>query len=508
MNSHLFQYVFTIFLLFLKKTFEVLEKYGDCLVAVLLFWFFGELLVFAASKPFWHDEIFTLNIAQTGGPLAIYRALLSNIGDNNPPLFFVITHYFLKVFGPSEIGLRLPSILSSIGTIWIFHLIVRRYVTVWVTVFTLVLFAFSHLHYFAAEVRTYAWMILLGMLSLYAWLKYDETHKIWFSVYLGFSFLAEIYSHFYGVLIPVAIVACEIVRSFQLGKMRWSFWLATCLVLLFSLSLIPLALVSMKYRSSFHFAPTIDNLKIGFSDWIFYNNFQLLMTFSGIGLLGILTFSNVHLFAEKKSVNRDAMKILGLPLFFYTLTPFLCYALAQGFTNAFYPNYTIISIFAFIASCGVLFGYLSYPIQRFIGLIGLGLFAMQSVAISKNAIMTPADPVETSLEILHAHDALYFTSSRAFVKTWHYLPENYKNRIFYIYDFYGDRSDAQLKGLPVIRFSERFGLNTTQMGTIDLSKSCILDVNGSCPPYSFLEKANLTVRKGKDGYWKIDTLEE
>ena len=67
----------------------------------------------AATKPFWFDEIFTLNLAQYPAGAGLWRALTRGF-DFNPPAIYVATHASEQLFGRGPIASRLPSILSGI----------------------------------------------------------------------------------------------------------------------------------------------------------------------------------------------------------------------------------------------------------------------------------------------------------------------------------------------------------------------------------------------------------
>lgn len=47
-------------------------------------------------------------------------------GDFHPPLYHLLMHFWVRVFGSSEISLRFPSVLFGIGTVWAVYLIARE----------------------------------------------------------------------------------------------------------------------------------------------------------------------------------------------------------------------------------------------------------------------------------------------------------------------------------------------------------------------------------------------
>jgi len=110
-------------------------------------------------------------------------------GDFNPPLSYLINFGFGKVFGYSEIALRLPSVIFGVLTIWLVYKISQR------KIWPALLLATSGLHiYYSQEARMYSLAALAVTASFWFLLK-----KRWLG-YMIFS-LAALYSHYLTVFI-------------------------------------------------------------------------------------------------------------------------------------------------------------------------------------------------------------------------------------------------------------------------------------------------------------------
>ena len=110
-------------------------------------------------------------------------------GDFNPPLSYLINFGFGKVFGYSEIALRLPSVIFGVLTVWLVYKISQR------KIWPALLLATSGLHiYYSQEARMYSLATLAVTASFWFLLK-----KRWFW-YAIFS-LAALYSHYLTVFI-------------------------------------------------------------------------------------------------------------------------------------------------------------------------------------------------------------------------------------------------------------------------------------------------------------------
>ena len=96
---------------------------------VLLAWsilYFATTLTLSSKKLLWDDEFFTLNLSRIPRFSDLWKALLTG-ADQHPPLFYRLTHASMSVFGTSQIGLRLPSMLGFwILTLCVFTFVSRR----------------------------------------------------------------------------------------------------------------------------------------------------------------------------------------------------------------------------------------------------------------------------------------------------------------------------------------------------------------------------------------------
>lgn len=110
-------------------------------------------------------------------------------GDFNPPLSYLINFGFGKVFGYSEIALRMPSVIFGVVTVWLVYKISKK------NIWPALLLATSGLHiYYSQEARMYSLAAFAVTASFWFFSK-----KRWFW-YTIFS-LAALYSHYLTVFI-------------------------------------------------------------------------------------------------------------------------------------------------------------------------------------------------------------------------------------------------------------------------------------------------------------------
>ena len=68
-------------------------------------------VLLASRKHLWNDELFTYYIAQLAGFSQIWESLLT-AADQNPPLFYWLTHVSMKAPVGSLLAIRLPEVLG------------------------------------------------------------------------------------------------------------------------------------------------------------------------------------------------------------------------------------------------------------------------------------------------------------------------------------------------------------------------------------------------------------
>lgn len=156
------------------------------------------------SRDFWFDEAFTYFIAR----LPIYKLIPAIATDNNPPLYYLLIHFILKI-SISDWVLRLPSLIFNLGTIWLMAAFFKSPGKRITGLIAAGLFSASPLGiYLATTARLHALGVFLLMLAV--WLINRIQQKIYAKFYylLLATFLAGIYTQYYFILliIPLLVV--------------------------------------------------------------------------------------------------------------------------------------------------------------------------------------------------------------------------------------------------------------------------------------------------------------
>jgi len=156
---------------------------------------------------FWMDEALSVGIASH--PLAAIPGVLRH--DGSPPLFYLLLHGWMTLFGPSEAATHAMSLLFAMLTIPIgmwagWSLFGRR-----AGYMAAILFAFSaFLTQYAQETRMYALMGLLGLLAtagyLHAFVYRRRGYLIMFAVAQALMLYTHAWGIFFGVGALLALI--------------------------------------------------------------------------------------------------------------------------------------------------------------------------------------------------------------------------------------------------------------------------------------------------------------
>lgn len=159
----------------------------------MLTWFIQHSPLFYLTQSVWRDEAFSILVAQR--PLSF---IFNNLGVE-PPLYYILLHFWMKLFGSGEIAVRSLSFLGfALATIivifWAEKLFQKHFLSWYLPVF---FFVNPMLLYYAFEIRTYGWFMFFAVLALYGYAE-----KKWWVMtianVLGF------YTHTYMIFVPIA----------------------------------------------------------------------------------------------------------------------------------------------------------------------------------------------------------------------------------------------------------------------------------------------------------------
>ncbi len=152
--------------------------------------------IYYLVQSLWRDEAFSVLIAE--------RPIASFLGSLNfePPIYYVLLHIWVRIFGTSEISVRSLSFVGFVlATIVVIFWAEQLFKKHWLSWMTPVLFFFNPmLLYYAFEVRAYGWFMFFSTLSLFAYTS--KKYKLLF-----IANVLAFYTHSYAIFIPFVQLA-------------------------------------------------------------------------------------------------------------------------------------------------------------------------------------------------------------------------------------------------------------------------------------------------------------
>ena len=117
------------------------------------------------NQSLWRDEAFSVLISEA----PIIQILKSAASDFNPPLYYLLLHFWMKIFGNGEMAIRLLSYLFHLALVYLSYKFAQKLrLSKFITTFLLLTIFFNPmLIYFAFEARMYSLLALLATASMY-----------------------------------------------------------------------------------------------------------------------------------------------------------------------------------------------------------------------------------------------------------------------------------------------------------------------------------------------------
>ena len=351
-------------------TFKKFKEYLICIKCrekYYLFWVISLLililnLLIGLYKPFWLDEVASLNLLNVNSASKLVQNIYNGI-DTNPPLYFLSIYYLRNIIN-NDIIIKLYSFALCFGGIIVLFKILKDYVKRDTLMITLLIICVSSFfaQYLIVEVRSYSLFFFLTTLFLY------QFHKIIISK------SNDIISYLEITLISTALLYTHY------------FWLFYCgIAILYSFFLferkIKLRLVTSLIFSLLFFSPWITAIQNQFNItnrtfWQEVPNFIEILTlpnvyfgrFLFVFIIIVLSFSIIkkQFLCKKEIIKNKSFFILIL---LFLALPMLNYILVLFRISVSEPRYYIPT-------------YVSFIIIMAIIIDSLNLFKLKSLALS------------------------------------------------------------------------------------------------------------------------------
>lgn len=221
------------------------------------------------NQSFWRDEAFSYVLAHKN----ILEILFYTARDFNPPLYYILLHIWMNIFGSSEISLRTLSFLFFWGTVYlafdfmhdVLHISYKK-----ASFYIFLIIINPILLFYAFEARMYT------MLSFFAALSYYSLHTNRKKLYIA-SLILGLYTHYFMIFVVLA----QMVYVFIIRKKNTALKKLLLPYIYTAAAFIPWAIYAVRQEK-------------GDSFWIKSNKIQEFFIIPGVMYTGFETFLDYY----------------------------------------------------------------------------------------------------------------------------------------------------------------------------------------------------------------------
>lgn len=307
------------------------------------------------KESFFLDEVLTIIDSSCPIPELVKRVFFH---DNFPP-YFILMHYWIKIFGKGEFALRFPSAIFGFMSIYLIFILGRKLFNEKIGLFSSYLFAVSTINIFYSQMaRPYtmtAFFVILSFLFFFEAL--DKNTKLFWTSYILFTLWALFLSATVTLILLIQILFIIILwkRYKKIININQIFCIFSFIFFIYLPFLITMILLSFKHNScikpfnclnSPSFANILDTFNL-FGGKIYYqrirypidNNFIDILTdifgicFFSFCLIGIFVSSKFKNGLNKRQFSGTLLSSLWL--FIPIVLPFI-------FSKFFFPVFGVV----------------------------------------------------------------------------------------------------------------------------------------------------------------------
>ncbi len=399
-------------------------------------------------EPFWRDEAFSYVLANK----KLIDLLILTAKDFNPPLYYVILHFWIKIFGSSEVTIRTISILFYWGTMYVLFdsmLDIFKFSYRKATIYLLLFLINPIMVYYSFEARMYTQMAFFAALSFYGMLT-NKNRWHFIGLVLG------LYTHYFMIFIWI----CQYVILLYKKKTNTNDPKQKKILHISALSFIPwcLFVLSQKSFSSSDFWITEVRLidLINFPAILYTGVEPFLEYFKGYEsyyLLPIILLSMVIVIILSIGYIKNKSHLYSYLLFWGLGIPFIIF-LVSFFQPIFLPRYLLFSVPGLLLSIAYAINSIkSKPKILLFSLLAIGTLTILGMQIAtrnrgrENAVKS----LKEIAAIANNRDLVYVESSLDYFTAAYYFDEK---RVFVSGSTYEDFQEYNGKALiPKEKFS-------------------------------------------------------
>jgi len=233
-------------------------------------------LSFITKSSVWHDEGFSIMLAKR----TVQEIWAGSARDVHPPLYYELLHFWMRLFGTSELVIRSLSAFAGVLIIPIGYLIVRKIAGLRAAILASFVLALApFLIRYSQEARMYGLLGLFLLLALYAVTEIAERPKrTWPYVLYTLSIAAGLYTHYFTVLAVLAFwlyfVLLEKPSTWKIGESIWlslRWWAANLAAVVLFLPWVPNLLGQLRRGQGLSWLPPATLRTLPDTIWQFFS---------------------------------------------------------------------------------------------------------------------------------------------------------------------------------------------------------------------------------------------
>ena len=149
------------------------------------------------GESYWFDEVIMLDVAK--------QDLWTILQGSRPQIYVILAHFWLEVFGTSEVATRSLSALAGVISIPLMYAVGKQIFDNKVGLISAFLMAVSQFQiYYSQDFRYYSFFVLITLSSFLLFIQFLKTRKISYLVCYMIASILLIYTHTFGIFILVA----------------------------------------------------------------------------------------------------------------------------------------------------------------------------------------------------------------------------------------------------------------------------------------------------------------
>lgn len=218
-----------------------MDKHKIMIVGVFIISLLIRLI--AINQSLWLDEGIVVQTVLNNNLITLINKHM--VGEFHPPFYYILMWFWVRIFGSSELWLRMPSVLANIALLAFFYLWIKNRTNSFPRLigFLLLLSTSPLLFYYSQEARMYSLATMLVFASMWAYRRWLDGKKEWAWRYVGLTWIMLLthYTTWFVYFVQIILI----LSYYRKKEKNWiKVLLMPSLVILLNLPLLIMQIIS------------------------------------------------------------------------------------------------------------------------------------------------------------------------------------------------------------------------------------------------------------------------